>query len=157
MRFCSFLQLTSSACHFRTTCFNPPGDSRRRIDSAPAAADTLRVMNTLTARVNRMTPSEKQDQLLRAKLNLETSQMPWKELERYFAAGMVVAVSAELDLVDVAVRIANDDITSIKQWMSENRISRVSDVQAAAWTEADLSLWTVVVKPWILVQPNKPS
>lgn len=99
-----------------------------------------------------MTESDKQDALLRAKLNLETSQMPWKELLRYFAAGMVIAVSDELDLVDVATRIAGDDKAAVAQWMSENRIGKVSDVQASAWLEADAALWTVVVKPWILVQ-----
>lgn len=104
-----------------------------------------------------MTQSDKQNELLRAKLNLETSQMPWKELLRYFAAGMVIAVSHELDLVDVAARIANDDKASVEQWMKENRIVKVSDEQASAWLEADMALWTVVVKPWILVQPPKPS
>jgi hypothetical protein len=104
-----------------------------------------------------MTQSSKQDELLRAKLNLETSRMAWKELLRYFAAGMVIAVSHELDLVDVAARIANDDKASVEQWMLENRVAKVSDEQASAWLEADIALWTVVVKPWILVQPPKPS
>ena len=104
-----------------------------------------------------MAKSDKQNALLHAKLNLETSQMPWKELLRYFAAGMVISVNHELDLVDVATRIANDDKVSVAQWMSENRIAKVSDAQASAWLEADMALWTVVVKPWILVQPPKPS
>jgi hypothetical protein len=99
-----------------------------------------------------MTASDKKDALLRAKLNMETSRMPWQELQRYFAAGMVIAVSDELDLVEVAVRIANDDKASVAQWMAENRIGRVSNVQASAWLDANAALWTVVVKPWILVQ-----
>jgi hypothetical protein len=41
--------------------------------------------------------------------------------------------------------------------MSENRIARVSDAQALSWWDADIMLWAVVVKPWILVQPPKPS
>jgi hypothetical protein len=41
--------------------------------------------------------------------------------------------------------------------MSENRIAKVSNDQALAWWDADIMLWTVVVKPWILVQPPKPS
>jgi hypothetical protein len=101
--------------------------------------------------------NEKQDELLRAKLNQETAQMPWKELQRYFAGGMVIAVSPELDLVEVGARVANDDKAAIMQWMAENRIAKVSDAQALAWWDADLILWTVVVKPWILVQPPKPS
>jgi hypothetical protein len=100
---------------------------------------------------------DKHDDLLRAKLNLETSQMPWKELLRYFAAGTVIAVSNDLDLVDVAARISNDDKASVAQWMTENRVAKVSDTQATAWLEADVVLWTVVVRPWILVQQEKAS
>lgn len=104
-----------------------------------------------------MTATEKQDALLRAKLNQETARMQWKELQRYFAAGMVIGVSPELDLVEVAARIAQDDKEAVARWMDEGRVARVGDTQAAAWLEADISLWTVVVKPWILVQPPKPS
>ncbi|OGB24582.1 MAG: hypothetical protein A3I66_13925 [Burkholderiales bacterium RIFCSPLOWO2_02_FULL_57_36] len=102
-----------------------------------------------------MTASDKQNDLLRAKLNLETSRMRWKELLRYFAAGTVIAVSDELDLIDVAACISADDTASVAQWMSEKRVEKVSDAQAAAWLEADAALWAVVVKPWILVQHNR--
>jgi hypothetical protein len=89
---------------------------------------------------------------LRAKLNGETSCMQWKELLRFFATGIVIAVSDELDLVEVAACIANDDKTAVAQWMAQDQIGKVSDAQASAWLEADVALWTVVVKPWILVQ-----
>lgn len=46
-----------------------------------------------------MTESDLDPELLRAKLNLETSQIPWRELQRYFAAGMVVVVSDTLDQI----------------------------------------------------------
>jgi len=78
--------------------------------------------------------------------------MPWKELLRFFASGGVIMVSDDLDLVDVAVRIAEDDKQCIAQWMRENRVSKVSDYQATVWLETDTSLWTIVVSPWILVQ-----
>lgn len=102
-------------------------------------------------------PRNKQYDLLYAKLNLETSQMAWKELLRHFAAGSVIAISDDLDLVDVAVHISNDDKASVAQWMSEKRVAKVSDAQALEWLEGGVKLWTVVVKPWILVQRNKTS
>lgn len=90
--------------------------------------------------------------LLYAKINGETSRMQWTELLRFFAAGTVIAVSDDLDLVDVAMRIANDDKNAVQQWMTEGRVGKVSDAQASVWLDADATLWTVVVKPWILVQ-----
>lgn len=95
---------------------------------------------------------EKKDDLLRAKINGETARYQWKDLQRFFAAGTVIAVHDELDLVEVAMRIANDDTEAVRQWMADGRVGQVSDEQASTWLEADASLWTVVVKPWILVQ-----
>lgn len=99
-----------------------------------------------------MTTSEQQANLLRAKLNLETSQMPWKELQRFFASGVLIEVSDELDLVEVAASIASDDKAAVVRWMQSNGIVKVSDARASAWLQQDACLWTVVVKPWILVQ-----
>ena len=98
---------------------------------------------------------QNENEALRAKLNGETARMPWQELLRYFAGGTVIAVSDELDLVDVALRITQDDKAAVAQWLAENRLGKVSDEQARLWLEADVALWTVVVKPWILVQHNK--
>jgi hypothetical protein len=93
---------------------------------------------------------------LRTTLNAETARFQWQELQRFFAAGSVIAVADELDLVEVALHIASDDKAVVAQWMEQGRVGRVSDEQARAWLEQDAALWTVVVKPWILVQAEKP-
>jgi hypothetical protein len=98
-----------------------------------------------------------EQELLRAKINGETSRMAWKELERFFAAGSVIAVDAALDLVEVAYRVATDDKNAVAAWMQAGQVGRVSDQQAAAWFESDAQLWAVVVKPWILVQDKPPA
>jgi hypothetical protein len=95
------------------------------------------------------------DTELRIKINRETARLPWAELERHFAQGSVVYVSEELDLVDVAVRVSHDDKDSIVRWMAEGKMGKVSDAQAQAWTAADAVLWTAVVSPFVLVQPEK--
>jgi hypothetical protein len=100
------------------------------------------------------TPDEPND-ALRNKLNSETARMRWKDLLVYFAGGSVIAVGEGLDLVDVALRITQDDKAAIACWMDEQRLGQVSDLQAAAWLQADAVLWTVVVRPWILVQQQK--
>jgi hypothetical protein len=102
-----------------------------------------------------MNENYEEGELLRAKLNGETSRLPWKELERFFAAGIIIVVRDELDLVEVATRIASDDKNAVAQWLAEGSIGRVNDEQARVWHDADASLWTVVVKPWILVQQEK--
>jgi hypothetical protein len=103
-----------------------------------------------------MTMPNNPEAQLRDKINRETSRMPWTELLRHFAAGTVIVVSDDLDLVDVAVHMSKDDHAAVAQWLSESRIGKVSDAQAQEWLEADLALWAVVVRPWILVQREKP-
>ena len=84
---------------------------------------------------------------LRTKLNLETARFPWRDLLVYFASGWVIQVHPSIDLIDVAVVLANDDKAQVQGWMNAGTVEKVSDAQAQAWLENDVELWTVVVKP----------
>ncbi|MEI8209548.1 MAG: DUF2288 family protein [Methylococcales bacterium] len=86
------------------------------------------------------------------KVNLETSTIPWKELQRFFASGSAVYVDSTLDLVDVAYQFSIDNKDQVARWLQSNQVALVSDQQALAWLEVDADVWAVVVKPWILVQ-----
>jgi len=97
------------------------------------------------------------DTELHDKINRETARVQWSELERHFAAGAVIYVSEDLDLVEVALRIAHDDKASIARWMNEGKVAKVSNIQAQTWQAADSLLWASVVSPWVLVQPEKKS
>jgi hypothetical protein len=57
-----------------------------------------------------------------------------------------------LDLIDVAYQFSIDNKDQVTEWMQNNQIALVSDQQALKWLEADINVWAVVVKPWILVQ-----
>lgn len=90
--------------------------------------------------------------LLRARLNLETGQLSWPELERHFARGAVIRVAAGIDLLDVAVAMATDDTTAVRAWLADGRVVQASAVEAARWHAAGSRFWAVVVAPWVLVQ-----
>lgn len=95
------------------------------------------------------------DAELRAKVNRETARIPWSELLKHFAQGNVIWVADELDLVDVAVRIAHDDKASISAWMTAGQVAKASDAQCQQWIAEDANLWASVVSPFILVQKEK--
>ncbi len=94
-----------------------------------------------------------QQEIFRAKVNLETAQMPWREMQRYFASGAALYVAPGLDLVEVAFQMSEDNAALIGQWMGAGQLGKVTDEQARDWFEADAMLWAVVVSPWVLVQP----
>ena len=93
----------------------------------------------------------------RNELNIQTAKISWKELEMFFANGTVIYVSSKLDLIDVGLEIYLDNKIQIEEWMSDNMVCRVSDQQAQSWLEDDIILWSVVIKPWVLVQPIEGS
>ncbi len=90
---------------------------------------------------------------LAAKLNAETARVGWAEIERMFAAGRVIRVDGALDLIEVAVVIANDDADSLRSLMQDGQVGLLDDDTALHWSgDAPPALWAVVVKPWVVVQ-----
>jgi len=100
-----------------------------------------------------MSKAETPGEIFRAKINQETAKIAWKELQRFFAGGKALMASADLDLVDVAYQISEDNVEQIQQWVAAGKLSHVSDEQARDWAETDALVWAVVVSPWVLVQP----
>lgn len=86
-------------------------------------------------------------------INLETAQIHWHELQRFFASGNAIAVDSSLDLTQVAAQIVADNALQIKEWMQAGLVDVVKDMQAQIWYEQNSLVWAVVIKPWVLVQP----
>jgi hypothetical protein len=99
------------------------------------------------------TPSE----ILRAKLNLETAQLAWPELERHFARGVVVKVANGMDLVDAALQVAENNAATVQAWLAEGRIAKAELADAEDWHARQPMFWAVVVAPWVLIQEVLPE
>jgi hypothetical protein len=97
-----------------------------------------------------------QEQELRAKLNSETAQIGWPELERHFARGVVVAVAPGMDLIEVACAMARDDSAALADWLQAGKVSRADETQAGDWHARQPAFWAVVVAPWVVIQEVRP-
>lgn len=86
------------------------------------------------------------------KLFSETAQIEWKELERFFARGVLLKVARDLDLVSAAEAVASDDTQQVAQWLSAGWMERVQPDTAADFAARNPELWAVVVSPWVCVQ-----
>ena len=89
---------------------------------------------------------------LKAKLLTETAKMPWSDLQRFYARGQVVRVEPELDLIEVATAVAEDNKAQVQSWLEKGLFGEVAPDQAQRWFDHSATLWTVVVAPWVLVQ-----
>ncbi len=87
-------------------------------------------------------------------INLETSQIPWHELQRFFASGLAISIDSSIDLVEAAYQFSVDNKAQVEQWLSEKKVAQVTDQQALKWFENEVLVWAVVIKPWVLVQDN---
>lgn len=92
---------------------------------------------------------------LYAHFNAQTAKLDWPELARHFARGVVVKVAPGLDLVAVAVAMAQDRSDEIETWTQAGQIHRASDDDARDWHEQNSVFWAVVVAPWVVVQEIK--
>jgi len=93
--------------------------------------------------------------MTKKQINLQTSQIPWHELQRFFASGFAISVSSELDLVEVAYQFSLDNKTQVEQWLKQEKVGPVTDPIALEWYDENKTVWAVVIKPWVLVQEKK--
>jgi len=94
-------------------------------------------------------------EVLKARLNSETAKIGWEEIQRFFAKGQVFIVAPELDLIDTAAKMIQDEKDSVDEWLQRSLILQATIDDAKRWNENDPDLWAVVVAPWILVQESK--
>ena len=99
-------------------------------------------------------PLEKVD---RYKINAETGRLPWQALEKFFANGSLVFVDRSLDLVDVAYEFSKDNAEKTKLWLGSGQVAKLTDDQAVVYHKENTEFWTVVVRPWVLIQPVDDS
>ncbi|MEH6911072.1 MAG: DUF2288 domain-containing protein [Oceanicoccus sp.] len=92
------------------------------------------------------------DETAQSKLNRETAKIQWHELQRFYAGGAVIGVIQGVDLIEVAAQFSDDNKVAVEQWLAQGEVFRVTDEQAAIWYEQNITLWSVVVAPWVLVQ-----
>ncbi len=97
--------------------------------------------------------NEPEDQLsLADRLNQETAVIVWSDLVKHFARGVVIHVSANLDLIDAAICLIEDDASQLQSWAGDGKVRRASDDDARDWTAREPEFWCVVTAPWVLVQ-----
>lgn len=112
-------------------------------------------MSPITPPDAHLIDDEHNPELIKAKIVSETARIAWAELQKFYAAGAVITVAAELDLVDVAFAFSRDDKAAVAAWLQSGSVTRTTEQQAATWYQQQAQLWAVVISPWVLVQ-DKP-
>lgn len=90
---------------------------------------------------------------LRAELTQNLDEAEWEWLIPHVQRDVVILVPIELDLLNVGIAIASDDIPQVQQWIDEKLIAKPSVVQIGEWNGDRTKLFlTLIVQPYVLIQ-----
>jgi len=90
---------------------------------------------------------------LRGELTENLDEAEWEWLIPHVQRDAVIVVSADLDLLDVGVAIASDNIVEVQNWISEALLTKPSATQLSEWnTKRSKRFNTLIVQPYVLVQ-----
>jgi len=101
--------------------------------------------------MNHMADSTETEDVLK-RLGEEQAEINYLEIQKFFAKGVILVVHKEVDLIDAAYKIYQDDADVIGEWMDSGRLVRAHDVHAKRWYAEKATLKAVTVAPWVLVQ-----
>jgi hypothetical protein len=90
---------------------------------------------------------------LRVELTENLDEAEWEWLIPHVQRDAVILVAPGLDLLDVGVAIASDNIPSVQQWIDEQLITKPSTTQVGEWNlNRSKRFSTLIVQPYVLVQ-----
>lgn len=90
---------------------------------------------------------------LRAELAEDLDEAEWDWLIPHVQRDAVVVVASSLDLLDVGVAIASDNVSTVQHWIGEQLIAKPSLTQMAEWNgDRTKRFNSLIVQPYVLVQ-----
>ena len=90
---------------------------------------------------------------LKAELAKDLDQAEWEWLVPHVKRDSVLIIAKELNLVDVGIAIASDNLRSVQHWISEQLIQKPSETQLSDWNSSPQKRFnTLIVQPYVLIQ-----
>jgi hypothetical protein len=90
---------------------------------------------------------------LKEKLTSEKEKVKWIALEEHHEREALLIIKNHLDLIDVGVSIANDDVQKVKEWLSTEDIKRPDEEMVNNFKENDQTYFEfIIIQPYVLAQ-----
>jgi len=89
---------------------------------------------------------------LEEKLRDELSIAPWETLAPHAERDSLICVSSDLNLVEVGVAIASDDVSKVNEWMSSTKIRKPTREELDNWNKEQGNFFQfLIVQPYVLI------
>jgi hypothetical protein len=91
---------------------------------------------------------------LKEKLAEEIDTCDWSLLDPHFKRGAVFIVDESLNLAEVGVNVANDEVEIIKDYLSNEQLRKPSDEEVKNWEEKphEKMAQFLIVQPYVLIK-----
>lgn len=90
---------------------------------------------------------------LRTELAAMVDEAEWEWLIPHVQRDAVVIVDPNLELVEVGVAIADDNVMAVERWISEQLIHKPTPEQLSDWgSDRSHRFNALIVQPYVLVQ-----
>jgi hypothetical protein len=86
------------------------------------------------------------------KLKNEIGTANWPLLKSHAERGVLLIIHPQLDLLEVAIQVAEDRAEQIRMWLDSSKITRPTQAQMEQWETGDTIFTCVIVQPFILIQ-----
>ncbi|MBN2332290.1 MAG: DUF2288 domain-containing protein [Deltaproteobacteria bacterium] len=86
------------------------------------------------------------------KLQDEIGTVSWPWLKPHGERDALFLIDPQMDLLDVAVHIAEDRVEQVRHWLETGKIIRPDTKQMDAWETANTMFSCLIVKPFVLIQ-----
>jgi len=88
------------------------------------------------------------------KMKQEIDIADWSMLEPHCHTGALICVSKGLDIIEVAVAVAKDDVNQVKRWLDEALLSRPNKGEISQWRKQphEKIAEFIIVQPYVLMQ-----
>ena len=89
---------------------------------------------------------------IQKQLQKDRADIEWKSLIPHSQRDSIIFVEEGLDLVEVAVAIAQDEAVKVQAWIAEELIHKPTAQQLSLWNQSPGQLFdAVIVQPYVLI------
>lgn len=79
--------------------------------------------------------------------------VPWKDLRIHLQRDAIIIVAEELDLIETAIAVAEDDKAKVEGWIADQLLVKPSADQIGTWEkQLEKPFRLLIAQPFILVQ-----
>jgi hypothetical protein len=95
---------------------------------------------------------------LKQELAAKIDVADWHILRAHLERGGLIVVDGMLDLAEVGVGVAADDVPAIERWLLSGLLGKPTAQQIERWDEEKgKRLLCLIVSPYVLVQEESPA